>query len=346
MILTGASPYGHQSDVAYKCRYDHNLPSYHQCKMQKIACHLCAMPMCEQSLTSHLLNIHSVSSPAPPWCVDLTSTTGTFYVSFPLEAKHIPCPVAGCPAVLSNWYGMYSHFAYWHPSAIICINEEGPHPQCPSCGWFLHSVNDAHLASCTCHQLAAWWQECAQVLQHVEAKSVTFMVGSQTLETVSEFKYLGQILQEHDQDDFAVSANLHKAHACWGQVFQVLSTEHATTRVMAWFYLAVLQSVLLYGCKSWVLSQWALAYLNSFHHRCAHAMAHQHIWWLPTGEWIVPHSAEVLDCCGLSPISTYIAQCKTYLLHWYAELSSSLYEQCQSSVPLASASHHHSVWWD
>jgi hypothetical protein len=31
------------------------------------------------------------------------------------------------------------------------------------------------------------------------------------LETISEFKYLGWILQEPDQDDFAIQANLHKA---------------------------------------------------------------------------------------------------------------------------------------
>ncbi len=49
--------------------------------------------------------------------------------------------------------------------------------------------------------------------------------------------------------------------------------ENVPPRVAAKFYIAVVQAVLLYGSKTWVLLMTALASLEGFHIRAAYRMA-------------------------------------------------------------------------
>ena len=73
------------------------------------------------------------------------------------------------------------------------------------------------------------------------------------------------------------------------------------------FYTAVVQAVLLYGSKTWVLSPTALARLEGFHIRAAYRMAKQHkLRRGPGYQWIYPKSEDVLEECGLRTIGECI----------------------------------------
>jgi hypothetical protein len=61
--------------------------------------------------------------------------------------------------------------------------------------------------------------------------------------TVKEFKYLGRITSDDDDDLPAVRDNLKKVRARWARVSRVLTREGATAKMMGKFYLAVVQSV-------------------------------------------------------------------------------------------------------
>ena len=69
----------------------------------------------------------------------------------------------------------------------------------------------------------------------------------------------------------------------------------------------MVQSLLLYGSETWVLSKTALARLEGFHIRAAYKMAKEHVprrgrdW-----RWVYPKSEDVLKECGLHTISEYI----------------------------------------
>jgi hypothetical protein len=63
----------------------------------------------------------------------------------------------------------------------------------------------------------------------------------------------------------------------WARVGQVLHKENAPPQISAKFYKAILQSVLLYGSETWVLSTAALARLEGFHLRAAYRMAKKHV---------------------------------------------------------------------
>ena len=97
------------------------------------------------------------------------------------------------------------------------------------------------------------------------------------LEGVEVFRYLGRMLLQDDDDIQAMRSQLCKAHGTWAWVGQVLRKENAPPRVSAKFYKAIVQSVLLYGSETWVLSTAALARLEGFHLRAAYRMAKEHV---------------------------------------------------------------------
>ena len=83
-------------------------------------------------------------------------------------------------------------------------------------------------------------------------------------------------LRRGDDDIQAIRAQLRKTRATWARVRQVLRVENAPPCIMAKFYKAVVQAVLLYGSETWVLSTTALASLEGFHIRAAYQMAVRH----------------------------------------------------------------------
>jgi hypothetical protein len=67
------------------------------------------------------------------------------------------------------------------------------------------------------------------------------------------------------------------------------------------------QSVLLYGSETWVLSPAAMARLEGFHIRAAYRMAKEHVPRRgPNLQWVYPSSEAVLEECDMHPIQLYI----------------------------------------
>jgi len=75
--------------------------------------------------------------------------------------------------------------------------------------------------------------------------------------------------------------------------------------------LAVVQAMLLYGSKTWVLLTTSLASLEGFHIHVAHRMAVRHKPRRGPGHrWIYPKSKDVLEECGMSTLTEYITVCR------------------------------------
>jgi hypothetical protein len=103
-----------------------------------------------------------------------------------------------------------------------------------------------------------------------------FSVDREDLKWVEVFKYLGRLPAQEDDDIQAIHAQLQKACAIWAQVGQVLWSENAPPHVATTFYKVIVQAILLYGSKTWVLSWTALAHLEGFHICVAYQMAKMH----------------------------------------------------------------------
>jgi len=102
-----------------------------------------------------------------------------------------------------------------------------------------------------------------------ETNTVQFRVEGVPIERVSQFKYLGRWLDDDDTDISLVFANIRNAERQWSMIRRLLCRRGASRKVMVRFYLAVVQSVLLYGSETWVLSHRLLRRLEAFHHKCA-----------------------------------------------------------------------------
>ena len=73
------------------------------------------------------------------------------------------------------------------------------------------------------------------------------------------------------------------------------------------FYKAVVQSVLLYDCKMWVITPQILRVLEGLHHPVARRLSGRCPHFLPAeNQWDYPPIAEALELASLFPIRHYI----------------------------------------
>ena len=73
------------------------------------------------------------------------------------------------------------------------------------------------------------------------------------VENVPTFQYLGQPLDQKDDDWPDVRQNIMCARSVWGRLGTLLRREGVDTKVSASFYRAVVRAILLYGSETWVL---------------------------------------------------------------------------------------------
>jgi hypothetical protein len=115
----------------------------------------------------------------------------------------------------------------------------------------------------------------------------------------------------------------------WARISQVLHVENTTPRVAAKFYKAVVQSVLLYGSKTWNLTRAVLAQLEGFHVRAAYKMVRKY---KPRkglfGKWNYPLTKDaVLKECGLHSMEEYIQNSQTTITMYV--VNRPLYLECK-----------------
>ena len=104
----------------------------------------------------------------------------------------------------------------------------------------------------------------------------------------------------------------------------------ADPRVCGMFYKAVVQSVLLYGCETWIVTPAILRMLTGFQIRAAWRMARRNKpRKLDDDTWVYPRSDEVLKEVGLFTIEHYI-QKRRNTLSEYTE-SREIYKHCVES---------------
>jgi hypothetical protein len=90
-------------------------------------------------------------------------------------------------------------------------------------------------------------------------------------------------------DWHAIMYNITKARQRWAMISKILTWQGSTPKVMGYYYKAVYQAILLYGCETWVISSATYKRLESFHHRIARQISRCRIHVDPnTGEWICP----------------------------------------------------------
>jgi hypothetical protein len=161
---------------------------------------------------------------------------------------------------------------------------------------------------------------------------------------VEVFKYLGRLLAQDDDDLQAIRNQMRKARGTWARVGQVLRAENVPPRIAAKFYKAIVQAVLLYGSKTWVLLTAALASLEGFHICAAYRMAVKHKPRKGPGNiWSYPKLKDVLEECGMSTLEEYIAV-RRQMVAVYVATHPILHECRQGKRKRGAVPHH--WWWE
>ena len=153
-----------------------------------------------------------------------------------------------------------------------------------------------------------------------------FYSNGQPLEYVQDFLYLGRVINEDYDDDPSIKKNLMKVKQRWVQILRLLTREGATTRTMGTFYLSIIQSTLLYGSETWVISQRMHNLLYAFHHKVERHITNRHICKLPDDKWHYPNMNQTRKHAGLKPLKTDIEYCRNNLIP-YAK-SQAIYRKC------------------
>ena len=100
--------------------------------------------------------------------------------------------------------------------------------------------------------------ECKQQqLAEEEERAVTsrtFSAYGRPLEMVTSFRYLGRVILAADENWPALIRNMAKARVVWRNIMNILSMEGARPWVHKFFFKAIVQSVLLFCAKTWVVA--------------------------------------------------------------------------------------------
>ena len=336
--------------------------SHRQRSLQKILCTECGVEVTRQYLKTHLKTqkcqrarlTYAPPTPMQRRMEEEQSFTpvvapSTYNVSIPMGDKsEVRCPVEGCEHRIrdqggSMRFALRRHFCRRHVEDTIVIDEEGLLPKCIRCGLFSTVSNtDTHFSSKACREGAERRRKLRQAKKQEEAKDMKFYVEGEELKKRSQFKYLGRVLDDQDDDDHAALRQLGRAREKWGRVSHVLNSQGASSRARGYFYKAIIQAVLLYGSESWTLSERTLKLFRSFHSRVARYLTGRHIRQLEDGTWHCPPTADTLHQAGLKTIDEYIQRRRDTVRSFVRPRP--LYQACIRTRPLAS-NINKVVWW-
>jgi hypothetical protein len=97
---------------------------------------------------------------------------------------------------------------------------------------------------------------------------------------------------------------------------------------MSTFYKVIVQSVLLYGSESWVLTKYMVSKVHCFHHMCARFITGRHIQQVGE-EWIYPNTEETLKQANLLTIQEYLNKRRKTVQNYV--LTTNIFQECLKS---------------
>ena len=143
-----------------------------------------------------------------------------YKMSFPARDGRQQCPVEGCPGVSATRAAMQVHFVHRHVHDTMVILEEGnlPLPRCPRCKLEVSrkALNGRHLETSQCRKGAERKQRRLAEAELEATSEKAFHAYGTKMRALTEFKYLGRVLTNTDDDWPAVAGNIRKARASWG----------------------------------------------------------------------------------------------------------------------------------
>ena len=340
MIFRGPAPSKRLSKEAYERHCTGNGLSYLERRKKRVECSICGKEMQMGSLQRHMLQQHGKKP--EQYLYNKKGTEEEFRVDI-VKGNNNTCPIPGCSGSSKDKFGMYRHFCLRHPEATIFIPQDGRAERCKLCGMFSMNI-EKHQKTKTCS--IGRKQREAEKLQNLQADAnkVKFLVYGKEIQRVKEFRYLGRILREDDDDTSSIVSQIKRARQKWNAIAKILKREEANAKTMAKFYMAIVQAVLLYGADSWTITKRNWKRLQSFHNRALRYMTGQHIRKKEDRSWTYPDHAALGKQCCLFPIETYVERRRGTLRNYLQKHRKTLMDELEKVKP-PSTNANKVLWW-
>jgi len=127
-------------------------------------------------------------------------------------------------------------------------------------------------------------------------------------ESVSSFRHLGRQKTRTDSDWGGMHADLRRARYKWQKLSKLLHREGADPRIFGMFCKAVVQTVVLFGCESWTVTDAVWTVLKGFHHQAVRRMVDMMACRGPGGGWIPPSLEEALKKAGVHTMERCVSK--------------------------------------
>ena len=138
------------------------------------------------------------------------------------------------------------------------------------------------------------------------------------VEGLSNFKYMGQKLDQTDDDWPAVRQKTMRARLVWGRLGTLSRREGEEPRVLAMFYRAVAQAVLLFGSETWVILEEMEKKLEGTNTGFLIQITRKRARRVADGTWETPWAELVREVAGTQLAMTYIGRQQATVSQWVA----------------------------
>jgi hypothetical protein len=209
-------------------------------------------------------------------------------------APETSCPFADCRAKPKTLSGKQAHIET-HTRRRVAVAEARPVDQeiapralrdlvkrtnaCPFCQTGLNRATvENHWSACPKARKLVKFErvtmtggrelvlpEADPPLDEPEPDVPLMMYGTQPVERVTRFKYLGRWLTHDDKDTDAVAANVKKANGTLAAVMKRMTRARTSPETRSTVVDVVVMAQLLYGSETWVLAQRDVSKLRTFH---------------------------------------------------------------------------------
>jgi hypothetical protein len=225
-----------------------------------VECWQCGKVLKASSLGHHLADVHDIYQQAVVAKELLEDQPPVLYmVRTELHTRALPCPYPGCTGRLRDGWMMRQHFRDIHPMDLVKVPKEGRFNRCKQCGMQVHPLYLRHWLPKECQVGVERWRQREAAVTAALALRQQFTIHGDVLEWVEVYKYLRRMMAQDDDDTQAVRAQLWKARTTWAWVGKVLRGENTPLTVAVKLYQAIVQAILPYGSKTWVISPQAMA---------------------------------------------------------------------------------------
>ena len=116
---------------------------------------------------------------------------------------------------------------------------------------------------------------------------------------MSDFKYLGRVLTASDDNWPVVVGNLGKSRKQWARIPKDFRVEESRPHTSGKFHKAVVQTTLMLGAETWVMSHRIVRTLGGFHHRVTCLLGKIQTSRDLTYRWIYPRLGTAMKSVGL-----------------------------------------------